>query len=210
MTQATTRQAMIDSAEQLIAERGLSALTLKEVQIAAGQSNRSAAKYHFGSRDGLLDAVIGARMSPVNECRERLLAELDAHGSPPSIRQAVEILVRPIAAETLGRKGSRYARFLSQAMFDPVLAEKIQKHMSAESFRRAEEMVITVANAPREVAEWRAVNIVNLAIITLARWEDKDRSLELTARIISELIDSCVAILAAQVSATTSDQGLLT
>ncbi|WP_228567035.1 TetR/AcrR family transcriptional regulator [Nocardia sp. SYP-A9097] len=200
---------MIDAAERLIAERGLAAVTLQDVQQAAGQSNRSAAKYHFGSRDGLLDAIIEARMSPVDECRERLLADLQAQGSPPDVRRAVESLVLPLAAETLGRKGSRYARFLSQAMFDPALAETLQKHLRAESFRRAEEIVISIANAPRDIAEWRSANIVNLAITTLARWEDKDRSLVLTARIISELIDSCVAILEARVSAATSDQGLL-
>ncbi|MCU1639860.1 MAG: taurine dioxygenase [Nocardia sp.] len=48
---------MIDAAERLIAERGLAAVTLQDVQNAAGQSNRSAAKYHFGSRDGLLDEL---------------------------------------------------------------------------------------------------------------------------------------------------------
>lgn len=201
---------MIDAAERLIAERGLAAVTLQDVQNAAGQSNRSAAKYHFGSRDGLLDAIIEARMSPVDECRERLLGELSAQDSPPSARQAVESLVLPLAAQTLGRTGSRYARFLSQAMVDPALAETLQKHLRAESYRRAEEIVISVANAPRDIAEWRCANIVNLAILTYAKWEGTDRGLELTARIISELIDSCVAILEAQVSATTSDQGLFT
>jgi AcrR family transcriptional regulator len=182
-------------------------MTLKDVQIAAGQSNKSAAKYHFGSRDGLIDAIIEARMSPVNERRHGQLDELDELGSPPTVRQAVEALVMPIAAETLGREGSRYARFLSQAMYDPALAEILQKHLSAESFRRVEEILTDLADAPRELAEWRVANIINLSLVTLARWEEQDRSLEQTAAIVSDLVDTCVAVLEAPVSATLSPQG---
>lgn len=188
---------MIDAAERLIAERGIAAMTLKDVQIAAGQSNRSAAKYHFGSREGLLDAIIEVRMSPVNARRELLLVEMEANSSSPNMRRAVEVMVKPIAEETLGRKDSRYARFLGQAMFDPLLAEAIQEHLSAESFRRAEEIVIRLANVPLEVAQWRAENIVNLTLVTLSRWEALDRSPELTDRIVADLVDTCVAVLEA-------------
>ncbi len=36
------------AAERIVAERGMPALTLKDVQLAANQANKSAAKYHFG------------------------------------------------------------------------------------------------------------------------------------------------------------------
>ena len=47
---------MIDAGERLAAERGIAAMSLREVQAAAGQRNKSAAQYHFGSRTGLIEA----------------------------------------------------------------------------------------------------------------------------------------------------------
>ncbi|MFI8664729.1 hypothetical protein ACIGKR_32415 [Rhodococcus qingshengii] len=135
MAPPTSRQAMIAAAEQIIAEQGLHALTLTGVQIAANQSNKSAAKYHFGSHEGLIEAIVETRMSSVDTRRQELLNEMARLGSPATVRQAVEALVRPLAAETLGRPGSRYARFLVQALFNPALAELIQKHLRAESYK---------------------------------------------------------------------------
>lgn len=139
---------MIDAAERLVAERGMPAMTLKDVQIAADQSNKSAAKYHFGSRDGLIEAVVEARMSPVDRCRQEILDEWARQGLSPTPRQAVEALVQPLAAQTLGRPGSRYARFLVQATFDPALADIIQKHMSAKSFRHVHDLLVNLAEVP--------------------------------------------------------------
>ncbi len=127
---------MVDAAEQIIAERGLSSLTLTDVQISAGQANKSATLYHFGSREGLIDAVVENRMSLVNEYRQAELNELDALGSPPTARQAVQALIRPLAAQTVQREGSFFARCLLQVMADPSLAASVDKHCSATSFRR--------------------------------------------------------------------------
>jgi AcrR family transcriptional regulator len=52
------RTAMVDAAERLMAERGIAAVSLREVQDAAEQRNKSAAHYHFGSREGLIRAII--------------------------------------------------------------------------------------------------------------------------------------------------------
>lgn len=204
VTQNTSRRAMIDAAEQLIAEHGLSALTLKAVQNAAGQLNKSAAKYHFGSREGLLDVIIETRMSRVNELRR---VRLDQLGSAATVRATVAALVEPLAAETLGRVGSRYARFLSQAVSDPALAEILQKHLSAGSFRRVQDILSDFVDAPREVAEWRVAGVVNLTLVTFASWEAIERSPERTAAIVCDLVDTCVAVLQAPVTAILNPKG---
>ncbi|SED55725.1 DNA-binding transcriptional regulator, AcrR family [Rhodococcus jostii] len=199
-----SRQAMIDAAERIVAERGMTALTLKDVQDAAGQANKSAAKYHFGSREGLIDAVVEARMSPVNERRQALLNDLTALGTPPTARQAIEALIRPLAAATLGRPDSMYARFLVQVTNDPALAEFVQKHLSAESFRRVRDLIVGLARAPHDVAGWRVVSIINLSLVTLARWEKHERTEGQTEAIVSDLVDTCVAVLEAPSTARVS------
>ncbi|PTR30244.1 TetR family transcriptional regulator [Rhodococcus sp. OK519] len=195
---------MLEAAEQIIAERGMPALTLKDVQIAANQSNKSAAKYHFGSREGLIEALVELRMGPVNARRQELLDEMERLGTPPTVRQVVEALVRPLAAETLGRPGSRYARFLVQALFDPALADTIQKHLRAETYRHVHHLLTDLCPLPDEIAAWRTDNIVMLGITTFAAREGTDRTPAQTAAIVTDLVDTCVAVLAAPTSVPTS------
>ena len=48
------RQAIVEAAERLFAERGIEAVSLRDVSAAAGQRNHSAAQYHFGDRAQLV------------------------------------------------------------------------------------------------------------------------------------------------------------
>ncbi|MCY1296682.1 Bacterial regulatory protein, tetR family [compost metagenome] len=54
---AAARQ-MLDVAEVLFAERGIEAVSLREIVSESGQRNSSAVKYHFGTREDLILAVI--------------------------------------------------------------------------------------------------------------------------------------------------------
>lgn len=196
---------MIDAAEQIVAERGLPALTLKDVQIAANQSNKSAAKYHFGSREGLLDAIVDARMSRVNARRHEMLTALDSTEVPTS-RQLVEALVRPLAAETLGRPKSSYARFLIQAVFDPALADLLTKHLQADSYTTVVQLLTDWCWAPPELCRWRVQHVVMLSMTALAAHEGIERTLEETDAIVSDLVTMCDAALAAPVFPPVSTQ----
>ena len=207
MTQTTSRLAMIEAAEHIVAERGLHALTLKDVQLTANQSNKSAAKYHFGSREGLIEALVEARMSPVDTRRQEKLDEITRLGTPPTTRQAVEALVRPLAAETLGRSGSRYARFLVQALFNPALADMIEKHLRAESYKHVRQLLIELCPAPNPIAIWRTDGIVMHNMTVLAAHEGSDRTPAESTAIICDLVDTCVAMLEAPTSMTTKSSG---
>jgi AcrR family transcriptional regulator len=55
-----TRQALLDAAERLFAERGVNWVSMREIVRASQQHNTSAALYHFGSREALIVAVVGA------------------------------------------------------------------------------------------------------------------------------------------------------
>src|SRR5690349_14132568 len=54
---STTRQHILETAGQLFAERGFAESTSKEICTRAG-TNMAAVNYHFGSRDGLYEAVL--------------------------------------------------------------------------------------------------------------------------------------------------------
>jgi AcrR family transcriptional regulator len=195
MPRTDARAAMIDAAERIVGERGLDALTLRDVQIESGQANKSAAQYHFGSRRGLLEAVIEERMRPVDEHRRRMLDDLDRRGRPATRRELVEALVRPLADATVRRRGSHYARFAAQAIYAPELFEVIDKHLRAESFRATWQRLAAASALPRSVTEHRLGNVMLLCLAALAAREAQRRSRAETDLIVTDLIDTCVAIL---------------
>src|SRR5262245_22442952 len=60
------RTKLLDTAERLFAERGITGVSLREITEAAGQRNASVVQYHFGSRAGLVAAVLDRHMEPVD------------------------------------------------------------------------------------------------------------------------------------------------
>ena len=116
---------MIDVAERLFAEDGLEAVSLRAVGQAAGQRNNSAAQYHIGSRQGLVEAIIETRSRPIEARRAELVAELSEAGEPPPVRALVGLFVRPLA-ETLGSQSSHYLRFLSRVVEQDGVADVLR------------------------------------------------------------------------------------
>ena len=107
---------LIETAERLFAERGVHAVSLREIGAAAGQRNTGAVRYHFGTKAALVDAVFRHRMPPINARRLALLAELDAAGRGHEAGSLVEAYLFPLA-EMLGEpaRPTWYLRFCIHA-----------------------------------------------------------------------------------------------
>lgn len=104
---------MILVAERLIAERGIDAVSLREIGAAAGQRNNSAAQYHFGTKEGLVAAIYEYRMRAMNEQRLTALATIEPTGDLAEITELVDLLVTPLI-DTIVPGETWYARFLVQ------------------------------------------------------------------------------------------------
>lgn len=183
---------MIDAAEAIVAEQGLAAMTLRKVQEAAGQANKTAAQYHFGSRTGLIAAIIEERMGRVDTARRRMLDEIDSGERADNLRGLLEAMILPLANHTVGRKDSRYARFLAQTLLDPTLTDIARKHLRLASFLDAHKRMEFAAGGDR-AATARVDHTITLMVYTLARFEGAGRDRD---EIVSDLIESCLAIIA--------------
>jgi AcrR family transcriptional regulator len=64
-----TKERILREAGRLFARRGLWQPTVREITAAAGQRNVSALNYHFGSRDGLLAAILEHHGVPTDDAR---------------------------------------------------------------------------------------------------------------------------------------------
>ncbi|CCQ15927.1 putative transcriptional regulator, TetR family [Rhodococcus sp. AW25M09] len=119
MSSDDTRDAILAAAERLFAERGVFAVSNRQVSEWAGQRNSSAVGYHFGTKEDLVLAIVEKHAGPIEERRIRVLAEVE---ESTDLRDWVSCLVIPYT-EHLAAIGvsSSYARFSAQAMADPVL-----------------------------------------------------------------------------------------
>ena len=106
-----TQVRLLDAAERLIGDRGVDGVSLRAINADAG-SNVAAAHYHFGSKEGLVRAVLARRMSVLAEERYALLAPLEDDPSP-SLRQVAEVFALPLYELSRRADGMDYVRFLS-------------------------------------------------------------------------------------------------
>ncbi len=93
---AGTRERILDIAEELFAEQGIVATSLRALTKAA-DVNLAAVHYHFGSKEALLDAVLERRARPANLERLAGLERLEERdgGAPPSIEEILSAFVVP-------------------------------------------------------------------------------------------------------------------
>ena len=119
---SNTRRQLLLAAEKLFAESGIDAVSLRQINVAAGQKNSSAAHYHFGSKDALILSIYKSRMASVNERRLSALDEIEAQGKSTDVRCLVTALVHPIVAEIdADDSGGNYIRFMAHAIGHPQL-----------------------------------------------------------------------------------------
>ena len=106
-----TKERLLREAERLFARRGLYQVTVREITEAAEQRNVSALSYHFGSREGLLDAILSRHGDPTDVARGEHLAEV---GREAPSRDLVDALVVPYAAHLARPDGRDYLRIVAQ------------------------------------------------------------------------------------------------
>lgn len=117
-----TREQLILAAERLFAAEGLNNVSLRQINTAAGQRNSSAAHYHFGSKQSLVEAIEAYRNQRIDDVRRRALAALRAAGRGSDVRGLVDVVVRPLVTGVDDETHSgNYLRFLSQTLGHPQL-----------------------------------------------------------------------------------------
>lgn len=98
MTQSTagaeTRERLLVAATRAFAEHGVANASLLDITRQANQRNRGAVHYHFGSREGLLAAVLEQHADFLAE-REHALLDVARARPHDDLASALEALVRP-------------------------------------------------------------------------------------------------------------------
>jgi AcrR family transcriptional regulator len=156
MAGEVTRERILNAAEKLFAERGVTSTSMRALTRAA-RVNLAAAHYHFGSKEALLDAVIEHRARPLNAARihqlEAHLAECgDARPDVESVFRAFllpalqNVIEAPEANQHLPRL---FARVEAQP---PELLEPLyRKHLGSMARRFVETLQAALPHLPQDV-----------------------------------------------------------
>jgi AcrR family transcriptional regulator len=206
----SAREQLVAIAERLFAERGIEAVSLREIGAAAGQRNNSAAQYHFGSREGLVDAIFDTRMAPIDRRRQAMVAELEESGRSTDVRALSEAFVLPLASALGDQDGhSSYARFLAQVVFDPDFELLSERRLPVTAgLRRVIALIEAALDLPPVLRTQRLELAAGLVVHGLADREralqaGRSRSAPTPDLLAADLVDTMVGVLTAPVSAAT-------
>ena len=115
----TAKERLLSAAERLLAEQGFEATSIRAVTQAAGMSV-SAAHYHFGSKETLVEEVFRRRLGPLNAKRlerfDALVAQARETGTPPSVESIFEAFLRP-GFEARSAEGPDAYRLLAARLY---------------------------------------------------------------------------------------------
>lgn len=100
MTQpaAPSRSAVLRAAEQLFAVGGIEGPSDREIIALAGVGNKSAIRYHFGSRRGLVDAILADHGEVLRVRRALAYEELVVDRGERNLLGLCRVVVEPYAA----------------------------------------------------------------------------------------------------------------
>jgi len=102
-----TRSRLLRAGEQRFARDGVSGARMSDVVRDAGQANDSAVGYHFGSRQGLLEAIVAKHLTAMDERRT-----VPPRGA--STRALVDAIVVPTADLLATDEGRDFLRIMEQ------------------------------------------------------------------------------------------------
>jgi AcrR family transcriptional regulator len=120
MASPDTRTQLLDAAERLFAERGFRGTSIRAITDLAG-ANLAAVGYHFGSKAGLLVAVVRRVIEPITDAQRAGLDRLLARTPDPSVTELVEAFAGPLFDEMPAgdEGGARTSRLIVRIIGDP-------------------------------------------------------------------------------------------
>lgn len=205
----TSKDRLLAAAEQLFADFGIDAVSPRQIALAAGQRNQSAIRYHFGSKDDLIVALLDRRIAEINERRLELLA---APGVAGDMRGLLNAIAAPLA-ERIQRdaSGSAYVRFLAHVFSDRQRRDLLIEHgESAALLRRIYNGLRRLAaSVPEPIFTERLRLVVGGIIHALADRErlrakgDAGPFVLTQTAFLSNLIDASIGVLTAPPSPET-------
>lgn len=132
-TTGPTRAALLEHGALLFADRGIGNVTTRQLHDAVGARNESALHYHFGGKDGLVDAILRIHLDAIESRRAALVAAIRADGRSHDLRTLVHALAAPMAVDLDTRLGRAHLRLVAQLSHPSLAYERPFRLVDAPS-----------------------------------------------------------------------------
>jgi AcrR family transcriptional regulator len=112
-----TRDRIKIAARKLVAERGVEAVTVREIVAEAKAKNGGSLNYYFGSKEALISEIVADALRDVSVLWLEALGKLEKSGGPKSVRDIVEVLISPQHKLIDENPHPTASRFLASVLF---------------------------------------------------------------------------------------------
>lgn len=201
-----TRQRLIEAATRGFAEQGVHTASLLEITRRAGQRNRGAVHYHFGSRSGMLVAVLGQQLELLPTREQELLAIARARPDDDLVSIVRAFVLPAVELAELGGVGRHYLMILAElteddpATLDPEVLQALERLGGFEVYTLLEQRVPPMPDDVRSERLSLVTAFVLRAIADRSRAGDRatpGRAQLATEPFADNLVDLVVAMLSA-------------
>lgn len=203
-----TKEKLLRAGERLFAGQGVDGTRIRDIVELARQANDSAVSYHFGSRQGLLEAILAKHIDLMDGPRDAAMRTLQANDRTPDLRAIVRAIVVPTADRLLTADGRDFLRIIVQlAESAGVRGRTAPTPIRGTAVARQLELLgdCLRADLPEPIARERVATVVAVLTATLA-----ERARRIDARRPVELdhdtfVANLVAMLVGALRAPTPD-----
>lgn len=112
---------LIDAAEKLFGEHGVDGVSLLQIAKQAGQANKYAVQYHFGSKENLVRAIFQTRLERI-DARRRLMLDAIQSAGTVTVKNLLKAFILPVYEEVGADGLHHYVHFASRVLDTPLSA----------------------------------------------------------------------------------------
>lgn len=199
------------AAERLFALHGIDGVSLRQIAMAAGSANNSAVHYHFGSKDGLIEAILAYRLPQLISERRLLTTQCD----PGDLRSRFGAHYLPVL-NMAEAPDNHYVTFIEQLQRRDLARGRSSLALPEEGKRSDENFRQDVGGLLTHIddEQLRRMRIVDAQLLCLHAAVDREHAITSNTKLppfelfVSALLDGITGFLAAPISATTRHRRL--
>lgn len=178
----TSRARIIDAAIELFGDRGVDRVSLRELTSHAGV-NLASVNYHFGSKEGLANAVFETLANKVNTNRTSALQELvERREAQLTLSEIVEIFLDPYFDPEAHGEGELLAQMILRHRNapTPVTLRIIERHFDPMASCFIDAIASISPHVDREEFYWRYIFMVSAIVLTITDNSSSNRLVRLS------------------------------
>jgi len=176
---AKTRILLLNTAERLFGQNGVTATSLREVMKVA-DVNMAMVHYYFKNKDGLLDAILERRLVPINQARLNLLGQyaLEAGGQPLGMDDIIKAYVEPFIRlrDNADEGGEDFLKLFAWLRMEPNFAyhQLMKKHLGDSLTAFQKELKRSLPDKTDEELNWKWAFLGGTVVMTITLMDQID------------------------------------